>query len=855
MVRNPWDFRRLGRWRTGDVRAEGGTAAPVAPPEPLAEEPLDWPLTAEAALPDANVPVQPLRWQPVVAPPAPPAEAPVAPPEPANAPSSPFTSTPFASVPARPRVRYHGAMGTARAGANGDTLRRWLARLQRDGVVLAPLLAITLLYFWPLLTSANVIYGGGDITRQFYLGKLAAVAELQAGRLPLWLPTVFCGVPLLGSLLDTSFHPWDLVAGLANLPIPVIFNVGLLLHLIIGQVGAYVWVRQDSLRRLPAALAACWIWNPFVLNSIVIGDSNNIRALLLAPAILAALERGLDRGRFHRVWLVYGALQALQFLTGGWQFAFYTGVVGGLTAAGTFLHRRGREPHRTYSARLRWWLIGTALALTLPMVQLLPGLEYAAHSVRGGTDMVWSEVWGIHPGLLLSYVAPFINPEDSMLVYWGIAPLAFAGIGVVAWRHPRRWWYVGLLVASLVLCIGSDWWISGWLNSLPILRNLRGPFRIALIANLMLVRLAAGGISATLDRIEHQRHVARWALGARQTAAVLIGLVLCTLVWWPRSAFFGQWADALPTAVMWGLTGVALAALLRRPRVWVLAGLLALAPLDWAVHLAQYWRPQDTAAFSADATVAQLNEREQDAFYRVWLRGTPAANYFAQFGIPSVAGHQQVPLRRAATFAQALSLTDTRLLHLTQTRYVLTYLPRTDGSLGPPIRAAKDVEVRIVKGDPVARYDVRGVGRWFPTDGPLWEHMQSNDWDPRTSPVLLEGAPPPTPRALGAGGTVQVASETAAERRLHVQADGPGYLVIADTWFPHWSATVDGEAQPVLRANYLFQAVPVPDGISTVVLRYAPPSIRIGLFTSGMALFVFGLAYSSAHRRDRRGVA
>ena len=37
-----------------------------------------------------------------------------------------------------------------------------------------------------------------------------------------------------------------------------------------------------------------------------------------------------------------------------------------------------------------------------------------------------------------------------------------------------------------------------------------------------------------------------------------------------------------------------------------------------------------------------------------------------------------------------------------------------------------------------------------------------------------------------------------------------GYLVLADTWYPGWRASVDGRSVPILRANYAFRAVFVP---------------------------------------------
>ena len=82
---------------------------------------------------------------------------------------------------------------------------------------------------------------------------------------------------------------------------------------------------------------------------------------------------------------------------------------------------------------------------------------------------------------------------------------------------------------------------------------------------------------------------------------------------------------------------------------------------------------------------------------------------------------------------------------------------------------------------------------------------------------------------------------SAPERvRLRVRAESPGYLVLSDTWFPGWRATVNEQPAAILRANVLFRAVPVGVGDQVVELRYEPVSVRIGALVSAASL-VLGL--------------
>jgi membrane protein YfhO len=66
-----------------------------------------------------------------------------------------------------------------------------------------------------------------------------------------------------------------------------------------------------------------------------------------------------------------------------------------------------------------------------------------------------------------------------------------------------------------------------------------------------------------------------------------------------------------------------------------------------------------------------------------------------------------------------------------------------------------------------------------------------------------------------------------------------GWVVLADTFYPGWTATIDGVATPIHPVDLLFRGVLVPPGTHRIMFRYQPPVFRLGL-----ALAVVGLAVS-----------
>jgi uncharacterized membrane protein YfhO len=89
---------------------------------------------------------------------------------------------------------------------------------------------------------------------------------------------------------------------------------------------------------------------------------------------------------------------------------------------------------------------------------------------------------------------------------------------------------------------------------------------------------------------------------------------------------------------------------------------------------------------------------------------------------------------------------------------------------------------------------------------------------------------------------------------LETDARAPGLAILTDSWFPGWTATVNGRDVPIERVDYLVRGVRVPAGRSRVVMRYEPASFTAGIAASGagLALMLGGLATLALRRRRFR---
>jgi hypothetical protein len=99
----------------------------------------------------------------------------------------------------------------------------------------------------------------------------------------------------------------------------------------------------------------------------------------------------------------------------------------------------------------------------------------------------------------------------------------------------------------------------------------------------------------------------------------------------------------------------------------------------------------------------------------------------------------------------------------------------------------------------------------------------------------------------GVNGVTQVTASSGGQVTISAQLNGRGLVVLADTYHPHWRATIDGQAVPIVRANVAFRGVIVDSGAHTIEFRFSPP--RHGLYLSGAAIAAIGLLAILASKR------
>jgi hypothetical protein len=433
------------------------------------------------------------------------------------------------------------------------------------------------------------------------------------------------------------------------------------------------------------------------------------------------------------------------------------------------------------------------------------------------------------------------------------AALLFAAAVVFA-EPERRRLAVVLLAAGLTgLVLAFEGPPGAWLRSLPPLDRFRYPSKYLALTMFAVAVLAGLGSDALRFR----------RVGKIATAAGILALVLAALAPDPIVRIAGALAAA---ALL--LSGLVSSESLR-------ATMQGVAVVALAASLAQAGRP--LFAFAPEAEIRRV-ATSTPALRRVGGRIlTPPMGELARWA-----------LREDTYDAGTVSRQRAVLLGYTN---LLAGIPTLRTPAPLPTAFADDAS-RAVDAVEVPRGPAGAAGAralWTPFPPPQMGSSKKGDaflapiepWRPRISYTARTSVEPDAAkaRALSLSGqsdyrrqiwldragpapargqpqALFVASlvEDAPERVVvAVQNGSPGYVVLADAWYPGWRAEADGKPLQISRADGMFRAVYLEAGSHRLVFTYRPLSVLLGGAISVLALA--GIVALAAPRRPRPGRA
>lgn len=764
---------------------------------------------------------------------------------------------------------------------------------RRDAVVAFLLFLSLAVAFAPDAALGEGVFWHHDFKHHAWAWRSWAAGRWLSGEVPWWAPGAANGFPLLAEGEGGFLYPPTMLLFMA-LPDGLALNWSVLGHQVWAALGLWAYLRGRGTSQGAALVGgAAWAWSGFLVShALYLGMQN-------ATAWLGWALWGAGSGRWAMVALSVGMMglaghpQAAAF--GGFGLGVHAlatlrgralaAWVGAVAAGGLIAAPQGLAQLELSGFSMRDGGVGVDFANmgALPVQEVINGLWPWAFGYDRPADVTQTYY---HRGP--SYWGAGENAWE-MTFYLGLPVFVLALLGA---RRARAWAIAALL--ALLLMLGGPLWAL--VRLLPGFGYFRFPVRWAIWLTLAVAVLAAHGWDRlrTLPRPEVLRRRVLYAAWAFVVAVLVAGLVvrlgeapitealtrryaakaalppppvaLTPLQKAALPALELLTADQVPAKVntiwrelwlstsllSWRVFGTALvlvgtALLVRRPR------LLA----AWAV-LDLWW-------FGADlhprAPAAELDRKPGWFTWEATVPGgyrmaivdrripprldveAPTASLSLRWGLSDVIIPSPLAMLRneAMLGLVGLDVGDTGpqkmeryaafqdLARRMSVKWVVSPHPL------PKTVMTRRQDPLYVGTDPGALPRARVVPCVEPAADAEAAFAAIQTADPRRT-VVVEGG---TAGCVEGGGEARILDYR--NQAVEILATGPGTLVLADSWYPRWRATLDGAEVPILRADVLFRGVTLPPGEHRVAFRFDPGLPGLLLAPSGALLVAAAL--------------
>ena len=345
----------------------------------------------------------------------------------------------------------------------------------------------------------GLVPGSYDFQNYAFANLSHLYQALAEGRLPLWDPYRFLGVPFLANPQAGVFYPLNLAFFWLE-PVYAL-TAGVLIHTWIAGIGMIAFARLSLRTGWAGALVAGLAFAFGGYLAARIGLPNQLAVIAWLPWILMVSDRLVERPRVLGA-AVLALLLALQYLGGHFQIQYISLALCGLYLAARYFRISiisGAEALPRLARSLGYLVLAAGLGVGLSAVQILPTLALREQSLRQAALPIWHQNAfalpreAIGQALLPSFAERGLSEE--YLGYIGVLALWLAGLALLdKVRRFEAFALLGLSVLGGWIALGLGTPIFGLLSDhLPGFDLFRVPARWLLLPSFGLAALAAIG--------------------------------------------------------------------------------------------------------------------------------------------------------------------------------------------------------------------------------------------------------------------------------------------------------------------------------------------------------------------------
>jgi hypothetical protein len=771
-----------------------------------------------------------------------------------------------------------------------------------------PVLIATLVFIAAGLTLLWPIFAGqflaGPFSDQFEAGYgfrlFGAEYFREYGKIPLWNPYLFGGMPFVAAMHGDVFYPTAWLRWIV--PTDVGMNLGFAVHIILAGCTMFAFLRALGTGWGGAVVGGIsYELSGLVAGLVNPGHDGKLFVAALAPLLLLAILRAVRDGRTSAYGLI--ALTVGLSLHGHPQMSYYL-LIAALLWGLWLLFVAAERPAAHQRVKVVLLALGAvALGFGIYMIQAMPFYQYIPFSPRaeGGTSGDWeyatsyafppSEFWSLFMpefnGIQRAYWG--VNPAKLHTEFVGLIPLALAWLGIR--DRSRRSLIIALGVIGVLFLLvafgGHTPFYRLWFEFMPMMKKVRAAgmaflfcvIPICVFAGFGADRLLKGEVSfrqAVLPIAVLGAIGLLGALGLLQSVAEAVAI--------PERI---QGALANASELRMGGVRVLVMALVGMGVVWavtsgkvtaaVAALLLSVAVLGdmYSVERKFFnYSPNVAVTYANDAITTELQKRLQPSHrfglgapQRVLDAGAYRGSWLMAHYIPTLLGYHGNQIRffdellggKLNGHPNAVNPSIWRLFGVGFLVVGDTIQLSGWSRLVGPVQTTAGVPAVLYGADsPPSWATVVPAAVKVPEDQIIPTLLDTRFpvdrvvLFPDTSSAVVVPIGDSLPEASPVQAKVTQWEPGKMTIALTGQATAASWLVVSENWYPDWRATVDGGQADVLRGQFSLITVSVPVGAREITLEFRSRAYERGRMITFISLIAaLGLWLVPLVRRRR----
>ncbi len=432
------------------------------------------------------------------------------------------------------------------------TLKRWIP--------LFTLIMIGLLFLYNLVFT-DLILARGDTYTYFYPYWGVRNVAMQSGRLPLWNPDIFMGIPLLANPQIGTFYPLNWLT--IPFSAPDAIRISIICHVILAAIGTYCFFYRAVSPTIIPALIASFVFALSGYLSAHIEQINQLQGMAWLPWLMLCLHYLVVDRHYGRYLILLSIIWALQILSGHTQTVFISGIALGLYLL--FYPTESQVSIKPYLKRLFLLSIAVIIAICLASPQLLPTLELTGMSNRGaGFDANQATAFSLPPNYLARTLLPSYDGQlfTEYIAYIGIVGLGLAAIAIISPRYSGQKRIVWIIFAGigLIFALGRYTPIYLTIADSSGFNLFRVPARWLALYTFGMAMLAGQGMLTLEDRRYTRWHIMIVGIG------LVILMALARILPILPVDIVGSAQPTLITIIIWGMSLIGLLTILSIPQ-------------------------------------------------------------------------------------------------------------------------------------------------------------------------------------------------------------------------------------------------------------------------------------------------